>query len=454
MRSAATGARIDTNGSASDGSLGARHRIRHILASSLLLAAAGWACRESEAPQDPGLLSGTPPSRIILIVADTLRRDRLSPYGSTLDTASVARLAERGQVFTNAVSSFHQTTMSMSSMFTGRTPSLETGDSTRSLPWTSANWCGLSRLAVSDGDSCVPGRLDTLAEDLRDAGYETLGVVANRLIFRPHGYEQGFDEWVELGTKEVPRTRRERAREAMLRTGSRVNEAAFDLLGERSSDRFFLYLHYMDPHEYGFRPDLARYADGVMAFDRALGELLDRLEAERLIEDAVVIFTSDHGEHLGAEHALPALEQHFGNPSFDSLLLVPLIVAPPTRASPTRLVRSQDIRGLVRDIAGLAPTGPADLEPDEVFLTEQFYQTYRRGRFKSMWSRDGERSALFDLQRDPGETRDASADHPEVVARHRARLRELTTELGTTRGEDAERSIDDEDRLRALGYIE
>jgi hypothetical protein len=438
------GARLDQHEGRDGESSLTRLRRWSGLACWLVFASMLWACGDWNSAQDEVAAAG--PERIILIVADTLRRDHLSPYGSELETPAVAGLARRGQVFTNAVASFHQTTMSMAAMFTGRTPSLETGDRTRTLPWTSANWCGLSRLGAGDGESCIPRHLATLAEDLRGAGYETLGVASNRLIFRPHGYEQGFDAWVELGEKQVPKTPRGRAEEAMLRTGTRVNQATFELLARRASNRFFLYVHYMDPHEHWFRRDLPTYADGVVAFDRALGSLLGRLEAKGLLEDAVIIFTSDHGELLGAQHALPATKTHFGNPSFDPLLLVPLIVAPPTKENPQRLLRSQDLRGLVRSIAGLEPGAPADLEPDELF--------YRRGRFKSMWSRDGEKMALFDLLEDPGETRDVSAEHPEIVARHRDRLRELTINLGTRRGEDAERSVDDEERLRALGYIE
>jgi len=82
-----------------------------------------------------GLLSGVvgcgfkgegPPQRIILVLIDTLRRDHLSCYGSKVRTPHIDAVARRGQIFVNAYSSFHQTSMSMASLFTGRTPSLET----------------------------------------------------------------------------------------------------------------------------------------------------------------------------------------------------------------------------------------------------------------------------------------------------------------------------------------
>jgi arylsulfatase A-like enzyme len=390
----------------------------------------------------------------VLIVADTLRRDHLSPYGAAIETPHLARLAREGQVFTNAIASFHQTTMSMGSLFTGRTPSLESGDPGHSLPWTSEAWCGLARLASSPEDGCVPDALETLAEDLSAAGYETIGVVANRLLFRPYGYDQGFDSWIEVGERERPPDRQSRREEAQLRTGERVNERVLQALAERKSDRFFLYVHYVDPHDYGIRPELHGYADGVRHLDGAVGALLDRLRADGLLENAVVVFTSDHGEQLGAKHALPATPQHFGNPSFEPLLRVPLLVWPATARDPDGLVRTQDLRGLIREIAGLAPEPPQDLQPDEVFLTEQAWQTYRRGRWKSTGSRDGRQAALFDLQADPGETRDVSAEHPEIVAAHRRRVVELTRSLGTRRGENAKLSSEDAERLRALGYLE
>ena len=48
--------------------------------------------------------------------------------------------------------------------------------------------------------------LETLAEAFQQAGYWTAGVVGNRLLFRPAGYDQGFDEWVEVsaGRTDLP----------------------------------------------------------------------------------------------------------------------------------------------------------------------------------------------------------------------------------------------------------
>ena len=119
-----------------------------------------------------------------------------------------------------------------------------------------------------------------------------------------------------------------------------------------------------------------------------------------------------------------------------------------------QLVRSQDMRGLVRELVGLPGLPGADIGPDEVVLSETFYRTYRRGRWKSMSLRRRGTTVLYDIEQDPAETRDVASLHPEVVAEHRERVEQLTQQLGTTEAADSVLSADDEERLRALGYLE
>ena len=148
--------------------------------------------------------AGEPPERIILLIVDTMRRDHVSAYTVTAPavspgdskkseqaarsplakTPNIDRLANTGQVFRNAVSAFHATTMSMSmsALFTGLTPSIESGTRNRSLKWNTFASRGMSRFSVPGKDQgCVPQSLETLAEDLQGAGYWTLDVVSNEL---------------------------------------------------------------------------------------------------------------------------------------------------------------------------------------------------------------------------------------------------------------------------------
>jgi hypothetical protein len=133
-------------------------------------------------------------------------------------------------------------------------------------------------------------------------------------------------------------------------------------------------------------------------------------------------------------------------------------VSPAIFDAPERFVRSQDIAALVLAAAGVVPrddepaaSGPA---ADELFLSELHYQTYRRGRFKSTRKRSDERAVLFDLEADPGETRDVAAEHPAVVERHARRVEALAELLASEAVIPDELSGDDLEALRALGYAE
>jgi arylsulfatase A-like enzyme len=395
---------------------------------------------------------GAAPERIILVVVDTLRADHLSPYNADLTTPHIQAFAERGQVFTNVVSSFHQTTMSMASLFTGRTPSLESGDAEKTLDWTGRNWCGMRRFAPeSEVAACIPESLTTLATTLHEAGYWTAGVVTNALLFRPLGYERGFDRWVEVG--DAPEGDRAfQIAHPEERNAAKANQAVAQLLQQRPTDRFFLYVHYMDVHDYSVVG--ASYQDGVKRVDGAFGRLLGLLRASSLIEGAVVLLASDHGERLGEEHLLKGSRSHFGNPSFEELLRVPLIISPPVSENPTRFMRGDDVYRLIRRIAGVADREPVELGANELFLSEERYQTYRDGRWKSFRERGEETLRLVDLRADPGERSDVAALHPEIAVEHARRMDELTERLAAGGTAPSALTAEDERRLRALGYLE
>lgn len=398
-----------------------------------------------------------PPQNIFLIVVDTLRRDHVSAYGDTTNTPNIDRLAQGGQVVREAVSSFHQTTMSMSALFTGRTPSLEWTDGQR-LDWNGKTWCGLTRFAKGRDDDCIPSAIPTLAEEMRALGYRTVGVVANELLYEPGGYQRGFDQWVEIAPSSEQKDRSGvfilPRRTAEARSASAVNAAVLRSLESQPKDEpLFVYVHYIDVHEYGV---LNRsYAEAVELLDADIGQLLDALEKKGFLRDALVVLTSDHGERLGETHVPGEWPKgHIGNPSFQTVLEVPLLASRPILARGEEFVRSQDLYGVLLEAAGAKATPPRDIEADELYLSEMTYQTYRRGRWKSARSLDGKTAMLFDLQTDPGESRDVSARHPDIVAAHRARMDRLAKDLAATGPQSATLSEADADRLRALGYLE
>jgi len=399
------------------------------------------------------------PRRIVFIVVDTLRADHVPGTGGALDTPVLAGLAARGQVFRNALASFHQTSMSMGSMMTGRTPSIESGDPTQPLPWNSSTWCGMARFSAGAGDTCIPSSVPTLAERLLEAGWWTMGVVSNQFLYEPSGFSRGFEDWTEVDERPPvagPRSREGIADPARSREWRAVNRAAFAAVDRAPHERAFLYVHYIDVHDYRFL-DL-EYAEAVEVMDAALGGLLDGLSGRGFLDDAVVVFTSDHGERLGEDHRfpgeLPNNFGHYGNPSFEEVLRIPLIVAPPFFADTSRLVRTQDLHRLVLEIAGIESVLAGESRPDELFVGELNFRTYRQGRFKSMLRRSDGVATLYDLEGDPEELVNLAEKRGLRVLQHRTRANELSEGLAARSAPKSELSDEDRERLRALGYLD
>jgi arylsulfatase A-like enzyme len=403
----------------------------------------------------------SPPERIVLIVVDTLRSDHLSVYGSEVPTPNIDALAARGQVFENLLASFHQTSMSMAAMFTGRTPSIESGDPREPLAWNSSTWCGLARFASGAPDeTCIPRAVPTLAERLREAGYHTIGVASNQFLYEPSGFGRGFDDWAEVDRRKPipgPPSRKGIANPLESRYWRVVNQAVFEALERKPHRPTFLYVHYVDVHDHPFYKQRS-YAESVVVMDQAIGHLFEGLEERGFLGDAVVILTSDHGERLGEDHAFPGefpnTGGHYGNPSFEEVLRVPLIVAPPVFDDTSRFLRTQDLFYLVQEIAGLAPERAADTSPTELFVGELLYRTYRKGRWKSTLRRSDGKAFLYDLETDPEELHDLSQQKRLLVLRHRMRLNQLTRELQAESAPQADLSEEDKERLRVLGYLD
>ena len=196
------------------------------------------------------------------------------------------------------------------------------------------------------------------------------------------------------------------------------------------------------------------YDRAVRRVDTAIGKLLRYLDEADLREGTQFVLTADHGERFFETHPIEGRPKHEGSPSFEYLLRVPLIVAPAAVDDPDRVFRTQDIPSLIARIGGrsLAPRSP--LAPDELFLGELQWHTYRKGRWKSFREREGERFVLVDLERDAEESRDVAAEHPEVAAEHRRRMDELTRELAADAETVTFYSAEDLRRLRALGYVD
>lgn len=194
-----------------------------------------------------------------------------------------------------------------------------------------------------------------------------------------------------------------------------------------------------------WRAYLRAYYDYTQQVDATLGRVLDALGRRGLEENTLIVFTSDHGEGCAAHHWVVKLML------YDEPAGVPMIVSFPGRVprglvDRTHLVSGIDVLPTLCDYANVAiPDGlrgeslrPLIETPDVAgreFLVCELQpfpsQPRRRGRmvrtarFKYIVFSDGARAEmLFDMDSDPGETRNLAgeADHRDELIRHRKLL--------------------------------
>ena len=412
-----------------------------------------------------------PPERqpnILFILVDTLRHDRLTPYGYGRDTSpEIARwLAAPGVVVEEAYSQAPWTLPSVVSFLTGRSP----GEL-------------LGRDLAGYG---IPAGVESLAERLGKLGYRTGGFFANPTLHAGAGFGRGFEtlftppadiEWIRKHADELNR------------------RAVPWLAAHQGGGRpFFAYVHYVDPHDPYENPDVvdgrspflpdyrgpvdgswvhgvyvgrltlpdpprdreqlsALYDSEVRYVDRHIGALLATLAPE-VLANTLVVLTADHGEELfdhgGWKHGQTLYEEQIHVPlllRWDRRLpagrrlagtvrlldLMPTLVgAAGGEADP-----AWDGIDLLPALAGEAPLprrpafaqhlagGP--LRAAAVLGREKLILFNREARFETVdeqqahfWQLDRrrmERVEFFDLARDPQEQRNLAAAEPGRAAR-------------------------------------
>jgi Tfp pilus assembly protein PilF len=246
---------------------------------------------------------------------------------------------------------------------------------------------------------------------------------------------------------------------------------------------FFLWLHLFDPHSAYDPPEPfhSRYGrnlyDGEIAYtDSQLARLFDWLKKNRLYDQSIIVFTSDHGESLG-EHG----EDEHGFFVYNSTLHVPLIIKP-HRGSPLKrrqigppveiisigptilqLAAIQDpiqSQFQARSLVALMTHGQAP--EDRVAYGETFYpfssfgwsplRSLQTARYHYIEAPEPE---LYDLRQDPGETNNLAAQQPERAAALRAQLHELIARYPAPQHREAMKglTLEESEKLRSLGYV-
>lgn len=311
------------------------------------------------------------PPNVLVILLDTLRADHLGTYGYGRATSPfLDEFAAKNIKFNFAVTAAPWTPSSVASIFTGQYP-LSHGF----IPPNSREEAKVSRSVLSSN-------LDTLAELFDRNGYATAAVSPNPWITRAFNFDQGFKKFVYL-----PRAPADKISDAARGTIKDLN----------AQDKpFFLYLHYLDPHDPYSPPGeyasmftgpipgnqyddrmLARFTlyDGEIRYlDHSLSELFKFLESEKLLEDLVVVIVGDHGEQFN-EHGFLT----HGNTVYNVETHVPLLLKL-GRNSPNKVidhtVSTIDIFPTLLKAAGIPVPQQAALA---VPLLDDRLQSARRG---------------------------------------------------------------------------
>ncbi|MFT7667480.1 MAG: arylsulfatase A-like enzyme [Planctomycetota bacterium] len=429
---------------------------------------------------------------VVWIVIDTLRADYLGCYGHDRPTSpEIDKFARRSLVFERAVSPASWTLPAMTSMFTGL-------------------------YAESHGVLHAEHRMQKSAlsfvEVFASAGYSTGAIVSGTFTDSFWGFDQGFDEYDDLGmvvddheggSVEIS-AMKERAHRRI--TSPEVTDRALDWLDRNGDRQFFLLAHYFDPHQdfvehAGFseqfapRPSesasfgkldpnpqatakLRALYEGEIAFtDHHIGRLLERLQTESFRDDVAIVITADHGEEFYERRWLG-----HGNSLFNELVRVPFILYVPgvEARRVTESMTTLDLAPTLLELSGLADSFgqglslvssfPADAAPLKRQVYTSLYPTlattpgetssqsaYRvdEGGDAAIKDKNITIPLLFSWSDDPLQERNLGGQRSKRVKRLLEGYERVKPELLKQQGQPEliELSADQLETLRGLGYV-
>jgi len=468
---------------------------------------------------------------VLLIVFDTARADAFEPYGAGMGASpTVAQLASRGAALPSAYATSNWTLPSHVSMLSGLLPRAT----------------GLMQAPGGKAINCRP-YVEALTDRLLPAvlrrnGYDTRAASSNAWISHPTGFASGFNEfhdvWSERQRKVDDKSMRGRAHWLLEGARRRADDGAAQIeallsrwIDERPARPFFWFVNlvechspYLPPRPYNDLRFTARlkaaddvrkyqgivgvwracavrkplpssalarmrhlYGRSILSLDDWLARLLERLDAKGVLDDTIVIVTSDHGENLGESNLIGhsfSLDQR--------LIHVPWIMAGPGVRPLDRVTSLAEMPELVADAVDLDEhpwheSRPQDVavsqydrltdmtDPRMAEIKEQYGFTDDEigwfttdgtsatdGMLKLIREKNSERA--YDLHADPLEASPLPRTDDPGLARLRAALDEAERQRPIIRPpidapqpgrpDDARENAELEERLRLLGYIE
>jgi len=390
---------------------------------------------------------------VIVILLESLRPDQLRVYGGSREVMpALDRFASAGRVFLKAFCQANNSFAGDPCALSGQYPVRERGmhiypvdpPYPRVLIWDVLNNLGYRTAIISSQnegwgrmiDFFDTGNLDTIfhAETASKTTFVESSDSAFAAWIKESGMAGKLDDRVTI-------------------------DAAIQWIDERPGEPFFFYLNLQSSHlpyrvpedfERPFGPssidfNLAfgsfpktkvstvkdRYADSLRYMDDQLERLFNHLERLGLFENTIIVVSGDSGEAF-YEHGFSA----HANKIFNEVMHVPFIIRSPGLAPGIDVISAQhaDIPSTIFGLLGLPPhpsfQGVDLLLPPPVdrsiYLAVQLPGARQfgivRGDYKFIYDLEEKSGLLFDLSRDPGETRDLSSVMPELAEALETRL--------------------------------
>ena len=461
---------------------------------------------------------------ILFIVMDTTRADHLSCYGYKLNTSpNLDKIAGEGVLFRRVISPSSWTLPSHVSMFTGLSP-IEHG--------------------IGYASPYLPEQIETLAGILKKESYRSLGYSNNPWVSFFTGMSRGFDDfqvgWKKHEGRYLYNVIYDRLIEILKRNdpewsvedhgAAKTTKYVSEWIEKDSKSPFFIFINYMEPHlpykppppyDSLFMPDnisfeeIQRFApnpedirtlmvprqrsqkelsvisalyDGEINYlDGKIWRLYMQLKDSNILDNTLLIITSDHGDNLG-DHGI--VGHAYG--LFNTLLEVPLIIRYPKYFKPGLTindnVQATDIFYTIMEIAGIErnPSSLGLVKSLNRRIKEQDYQKIMIAEhdkpidnlnwakkeginidhlnkdrsaiifngYKYIQTSKGEEE-LYDLGNDPGEVKNIVSKSNKIASILRNKLNGTFAKVKPVAGSGQRPEIDKEtkEKLRSLGYI-
>lgn len=394
-----------------------------------------WGGVRVSVPRPRAVTTPGPARNVIIWMVDTLRADRLRVYDpkTHVNTPTMDRLTREGVAIRNATVQGAYSIPSHASLLTGVHPEVH---------------------GHVSAETKLGKDLELVSETFAKAGFATAAYLSNGYVSTKWGFKQGWSVYKNYIRDEVPS-----------HTGAMLKDV-LPWIERHKDERLFMYLATVDPHvayhwrkEYSEPYDPEPYSgpvprnisghflnaiqqgkvrlsardkkrlestyDGEVTYnDAQLARLIEHLEKLGILEDTLILVTSDHGEemfeHGGVGH---------GQSLYQELISVPMLLWRKGGLPEGRIVETDaeivDVAPTVLALAGLDAV-PAhqggDLstmilgaEPDlprPAFAEKgRLARSLKIGRWKYIL-RGGDNDDLFDLDADPTEQTDVKESHP------------------------------------------